>query len=90
MNKNNNIPGCNECVARGVKDGIAHHYKTYIAKRIMYYSYDKNSPENPIPVTVKQVKEIISMNKKGIKADHLYDSRNISNSKRDLQETFTL
>ena len=51
--------------------GIAYHHKTDILQRIMYYSYDKNSPENLIPVPVDRVKEIINMNKKGIQAEEL-------------------
>jgi cell fate regulator YaaT (PSP1 superfamily) len=49
--------------------GLAYHHKTDILKRIMYYSYDQKSPENLIPVPVDRVKEIIGLNKKGIKVN---------------------
>jgi cell fate regulator YaaT (PSP1 superfamily) len=46
--------------------GIAYHHKTDILKRIMYYSYEKESMDNLIPVPVDRVKEIIGQNKRGI------------------------
>ncbi len=51
--------------------GVAFHQKTDILNRIMYYSYTENSTENLIAVPVNRVKEIISLNKKGIKAESL-------------------
>ena len=51
--------------------GIAYHQKTDILKKIMYYSFNENSTENLIPVTVNRVKEIIGLNKKGIKVEYL-------------------
>ncbi len=51
--------------------GVAFHYKTDILKRIMYYSFDEKSPENLVPVPVDRVKEIINLNKRGIKVDQL-------------------
>jgi cell fate regulator YaaT (PSP1 superfamily) len=72
--------------------GVAFHHKTDILKRIMYYSYDKNSPEHLIPVPVDRVKEIITMNKKGIKADLVTEEKEITpKSRREAgNETFTL
>jgi cell fate regulator YaaT (PSP1 superfamily) len=46
--------------------GTAYHHKTDILKRIMYYSYEKESMDNLIPVPVERVKEIIGQNKRGI------------------------
>jgi cell fate regulator YaaT (PSP1 superfamily) len=48
--------------------GIAYHHKTDVLKRIMYYSYERESTENLIPVSVDRVKEIIQLNKKGVTA----------------------
>jgi cell fate regulator YaaT (PSP1 superfamily) len=52
-------------------NGIVYHHKTDILKRIMYYSFDEHSPENLIPVHVDRVKEIINLNKKGVKVELL-------------------
>jgi cell fate regulator YaaT (PSP1 superfamily) len=46
--------------------GIAYHQKTDVLRRVMYYSYRENNPENLIPVPVERVKEIIGMNKRGV------------------------
>jgi cell fate regulator YaaT (PSP1 superfamily) len=56
-------------------DGLAYHHKTDILKRVMYYSFDKSSPENLIPVSVDRVKEVISLNKKGIKVERLVEEQ---------------
>lgn len=73
------------------KDGTAYHHKTDILKRLMYYSYEKFSPVKLIPVTVDRVKEIINMNKKGIKADNLVRIQKDSGSKNNnIQEIFRL
>ena len=53
------------------ESGTAFHHKTDILKRIMYYSYSVDDIEYLIPVSVERVKEIISLNKKGIKAEDL-------------------
>lgn len=52
-------------------DGTAYHQKTEIFKKLLWYSYDKNSGINMIPVSVDRVKEIIELNKKGIKSESL-------------------
>lgn len=57
--------------------GTAYHHKTDILKRIMYYSFDEKSPENLVPVSVERVKEIINLNKKGIKPDQLVEGKEI-------------
>jgi cell fate regulator YaaT (PSP1 superfamily) len=59
------------------QNGIAYHHKTDILKRIMYYSFEQNSPENLIPVPVDRVKEIILLNKKGIKPDTVAEFKTI-------------
>jgi cell fate regulator YaaT (PSP1 superfamily) len=53
------------------KDGTAYHHKTDILKRVMWYSYDKSSASNLIPVPVDRVKEVIDMNKAGQRPDVL-------------------
>ncbi len=73
------------------KEGIAYHHKTDILKRVMYYSFDKDSPEHLMPVPVDRVKEIINMNKKGIKADQLIKKQVVSDKdKESVQEMFKL
>ena len=55
------------------KKGIAYHHKTDALKKIIWYSYNPDEPINLMPVPVDRVKEIIAMNKKGIKADSLVE-----------------
>lgn len=50
--------------------GRAFHQKTDIFKRTMFFSYT-NEPDNFIPLSVDRVKEIIEMNKTGLKPDDL-------------------
>ena len=52
-------------------DGAAHHQKTDIFRRIMWYSFDAHSSVNLIAIPVERVKEIIQMNKNGKKPDRL-------------------
>ncbi len=56
-------------------DGTAYFQKTEIFKKIIWYSYEPESGLNLIPIAVDRVKEIIELNKKGIKADSLADER---------------
>lgn len=53
------------------KDGTAFHQKTDVFKKTMWYSFDKSNSVNLIPIDVDRVKEIISLNKKGVKVDNL-------------------
>jgi len=48
-------------------DGLAFHKKTDILKRTMWYSFDKNSMANMIPLSVDQVTELYRMNSEGKK-----------------------
>jgi len=52
-------------VELNTKHGIAYHQKTDIFRKILWYSFNKESSENLIPVTVQRVKEIIKMNQNG-------------------------
>ncbi len=55
------------------KTGQAHHTKTDIFRNIMWYTFDPQNMVNFIPVPVERVKEIMALNKKGIKVDELID-----------------
>lgn len=57
------------------KDGTAYHQKTDIFKRMMWFSFDKYNSMNLIQVPVDRVKEIIRLNKKGIKVDKLVEQK---------------
>lgn len=54
-------------------EGTAYYQKSEIFKQIIWYSYEPDSGLNLIPVSVERAKEIIGLNKKGIKADSLTD-----------------
>jgi cell fate regulator YaaT (PSP1 superfamily) len=56
-----------------IMNGTAYHQKTDIFKRIMWYSFDSNTAVNTMPVPVERVKEILKMNKEGIKPEHLVE-----------------
>ncbi|MFA8435932.1 MAG: stage 0 sporulation family protein [Marinifilaceae bacterium] len=63
------------------KDGIAYHQKTDIFKRVMWYSFDKFASVNLVQLSVDRVKEIIRLNKKGVKVDKLVNGENKMESK---------
>lgn len=54
-------------IALETSDAIYYHQKTDIFKRIMWYSSEPNSAVNLLPVSVDRVKELIELNKKGVK-----------------------
>ena len=58
------------------KTGQAHHTKTDIFRGIMWYTFDPINLVNFTPVPVERVKEIIELNKKGVKVDVLIDNSN--------------
>lgn len=47
------------------KQGPAYHQKTDIFRKILWYSFSKESSENLVPVTIERVKEIIEINRNG-------------------------
>ena len=49
------------------EDGLAYLRKTDILAGMMYFSYDKSSDSNLYPVPVDEVKEIMHMNREGIR-----------------------
>lgn len=52
-------------------EGNAYFRKSDTFRRIMWYSFDRNSMLNLTPVSVDRVKEIIELNKQGVKIDKL-------------------
>ncbi len=52
-----------------VDKGIAYPHKKDLLKRIIYYSYVPNNSSHLIAVPLERVKEIIQLNKKGIKPE---------------------
>ena len=48
------------------KQGDCYHQKTDVYRRLYWYSVDKQSVINIVPVSVERVKEIILLNKQGI------------------------
>ena len=69
-------------VALETERGKAYHTKTDVFRRIIWYSFEKNN-ENAefIPLDVEVVKEIIALNRKGIKVAELIASKEHQHSK---------
>lgn len=55
------------------KDGTFYHFKTDVFGRIMQYSSAPNMASNVTSIPVERVKEIIALNKQGIKVDALLE-----------------
>lgn len=55
------------------KDATFYHFKTDVFGRIMQYSSAPNMASNVISIPVDRVKEIMALNKQGIKVDSLLD-----------------
>ena len=53
------------------QDGQAYLRKTDILKEVMYFSYDKGSLANLFPLAASEVREIIKMNRNGVKPESL-------------------
>ena len=53
------------------EDGLAYLVKTDILRELMYFSYDKNSLTDIYPLDAYEVREIIKMNRNGIKPESL-------------------
>ncbi len=53
------------------EDGLAYLRKTDILAGVMYFSYDKTSDANLFPLDASEVREIIRMNRNGIKPESL-------------------
>ena len=53
------------------QDGFAYLMKTDILKEVMYFSYDKGSMASLYPLAASEVREVIKMNRNGIKPESL-------------------
>ena len=53
------------------EDGLAYLVKTDILRGIMYFSYEKGSRANTYPLDAAEVREIIKMNRNGIRPESL-------------------
>lgn len=53
------------------EDGLAYLVKTDVLRGIMYFSYDKNSMADIFPLDPEDVREIIKMNRNGMKPESL-------------------
>ena len=53
------------------EDGLAYLRKTDILSQTMYFSYDKGSDANLYPLAAEDVREIIKMNRNGLKPESL-------------------
>ena len=53
------------------QDGLAYLMKTDILKETMYFSYDQGSFANLFEVPASEVREIIAMNRNGVKPESL-------------------
>ena len=63
------------------KDGKAWLVKTDILRNTMYFSYDRDSLAKTYPLSFKEVREIIDLNRKGIQPDSLQERE------EDVKET---
>jgi len=54
-------------------DNTYYHFKTDVFKGIMSYSTSQNFGANVVAITARRAKEVIAMNKKGMKPDLLDD-----------------
>jgi cell fate regulator YaaT (PSP1 superfamily) len=62
----NDLP--EELLELETEKGILYKVKIDILKKVVWYSFEKDSPINTLPVPLDKVKEIIQLNKKGEKA----------------------
>lgn len=53
------------------EDGLAYLRKTDILRELMYFSYDKGSDADLYPLDAAEVREIIKMNRNGVKPESL-------------------
>ena len=53
------------------EDGFAYLVKTDTLKGVMWFSYEQNSMANMFPLTSERVKEIVRLNKRGVKVPNL-------------------
>ena len=53
------------------KKGTAYKHKVDVLKKVIWYTFNPGSPDDLIPLDVSSVKNIIMLNKKGIKPDNI-------------------
>ncbi len=63
------------------EQGPAYHQKTDIFRRLMWYSYEKDSSVNLTPIAIERVLQIHQLNKKGEKVPSLIAQENIPDRK---------
>jgi len=63
------------------EQGTAYHQKTDIFRRLMWYSYEKDTSVNLTPIAIKRVLQIHQLNKKGGKVPSLIAQENIPDRK---------
>jgi cell fate regulator YaaT (PSP1 superfamily) len=63
------------------EQGTAYHQKTDIFRRLMWYSYEKDSSVNLTPIAIERVLQIHQLNKKGEKVPSLIAQENIPDRK---------
>ena len=61
--------------------GQAYHFKTDIFNAVLYYSASPDNPVNLTAVPVERVKEIIRLNKQGVRPKSLYDEEMLAKPK---------
>lgn len=66
-------------------DGTFYHFKTDVFSGFMQYSSAKNMASNLVSIPVERVKEIIALNKKGIKVDSLLEEDGEEKKKIDYE-----
>lgn len=69
MDAQSRIPKVSESLE--FEDGLAYLRKTDILREVMYFSYDKGSDANLYPLDASEVREIIKMNRNGLKPESL-------------------
>jgi cell fate regulator YaaT (PSP1 superfamily) len=69
------------------KDGTYYHFKTDVFKKEMQYSSSPSMAANIITVPVERVKEVIALNKQGIKVDSLetYNKDSLEKKEKDYE-----
>ena len=66
------------------KDATFYHFKTDVFKKEMQYSSAPNMAANIVTLTVERVKEIIALNKQGIKVDLLRGENNAQKPEKQV------
>ncbi len=64
-------------IALEFEGGKAHHSKTDVYKRKMWYFYKKDDVPNFAELSIERVKEVIELNKKGIKPEKLQQESDV-------------